>query len=105
MWRGSGRGAGPAARAWVRPGQTGSSWSSPASVKACQTAGEATTPTVAISTVIAAGLLLPLVLLVLDARSAGWTEIHRVLFRERSWFLLRQTVVLAVLVLLHPSTA
>ena len=43
MWRGSGRGAGPAARAWLRPGQTGSSWSSPASVKARQTAGEATT--------------------------------------------------------------
>ena len=43
-------------------------------------------------------LLLPLVLLALDARSAGWAEIHRVLFRQRSLMLLRNTVVLSVLV-------
>jgi iron(III) transport system permease protein len=53
---------------------------------------------VLLSAFIALALLLPLGLLVLDARSAGWGEIHRVLFRERSWLLLRHTVVLASLV-------
>jgi len=53
---------------------------------------------VALSAVIAAGLLLPLVLLVLDARNAGWAEIHAELFRERSAVLLRNTVILSVLV-------
>jgi iron(III) transport system permease protein len=47
---------------------------------------------------VALALLLPLGLLALDARNAGWGEIHRVLFRERSLFLLRHTVVLALLV-------
>jgi iron(III) transport system permease protein len=55
---------------------------------------------VAGSVLIAAGLLAPLALLALDARSAGWNEIHRVLFRERSAFLLRHTVVLSALVVL-----
>ena len=55
---------------------------------------------VAGSAIIAAGLLLPLVLVVLNARSAGWTEIEHVLFRERSAFLLRNTVVLAALVVI-----
>ncbi|HEX4107420.1 MAG TPA: iron ABC transporter permease [Solirubrobacteraceae bacterium] len=47
---------------------------------------------------VALGLLAPLVLLGLDARDAGWGEIHRVLFRSRSVFLLRHTVVLCLLV-------
>jgi iron(III) transport system permease protein len=53
---------------------------------------------VVISTVIAVTLLLPLLLLALDARSAGWTEIHRVLFRRESFVLLRNTVELSALV-------
>ena len=52
----------------------------------------------AISIVIALALLLPLGLLGLDARAAGWSEIHRVLFRERSLYLLQHTVVISVLV-------
>ncbi|HEY5285921.1 MAG TPA: iron ABC transporter permease [Solirubrobacteraceae bacterium] len=47
---------------------------------------------------IAALLLAPLGLLVLDAHSAGWGEIHHVLFRVRSYLLLRHTVVLTLLV-------
>lgn len=58
----------------------------------------------AVSAVIAAGLLLPLVLVVLDARSAGWSEIHAELFRERSAFLLRNTVVLSALVVVLAAT-
>ena len=54
--------------------------------------------TVAISVVIALALLLPLGLLGLDARAAGWTEIHRVLFRQRSLSLLEHTVAVSVLV-------
>ena len=38
---------------------------------------------VAVSAVIAALLLAPLVLIALDARSAGWSQIHAVLFRSR----------------------
>lgn len=53
---------------------------------------------VTISVIIALTLLLPLGLLALDAHSAGWGEIHRVLFRERSLFLLRHTIVLLLLV-------
>ncbi len=53
---------------------------------------------VAVSVVIALGLLLPLGLLVLDARAAGWTEIHRVLFRQRSLSLLEHTVTVSALV-------
>jgi iron(III) transport system permease protein len=53
---------------------------------------------VALSAVIALALLSPLVLIVLDARSAGWGEIHQVLFRAQSVFLLRHTVTLAFLV-------
>ncbi len=56
--------------------------------------------TVAISVVVALALLLPLGLLGLDARAAGWTEIHRVLFRERSWILLQHTVFVSVLVVM-----
>jgi iron(III) transport system permease protein len=48
--------------------------------------------------VIALGLLSPLVLVALDARQAGWTEIHRVLFRSRSRQLLVNTVELSVVV-------
>ena len=58
----------------------------------------------AISALVAIGLLLPVVLLILDARSAGWSEIHRVLFRQRSALLLRNTVVLALLVVLFAGT-
>jgi iron(III) transport system permease protein len=47
---------------------------------------------------IAALLLSPLVLLALDAHSAGWSEIQRVLFRSRSVLLLRHTVLLTLLV-------
>jgi iron(III) transport system permease protein len=47
---------------------------------------------------IALVLLSPLALLALDAHTAGWQEIHRVLFRDRSLFLLRHTVVLTLLV-------
>ncbi|MGA9285596.1 MAG: iron ABC transporter permease [Solirubrobacteraceae bacterium] len=47
---------------------------------------------------IAALLLSPLILLALDAHSAGWSEIHRVLFRSRSALLLRHTVLLTLLV-------
>jgi iron(III) transport system permease protein len=53
---------------------------------------------VALSGCIAAVLLAPLVLIALDAHSAGWSEIHTVLFRARSTFLLRHTVTLCVLV-------
>jgi iron(III) transport system permease protein len=53
---------------------------------------------VGLSALIALGLLAPLVLIVLDARSAGWGEIHRVLFRARSVLLLRHTVVLCLIV-------
>src|ERR1700722_20132521 len=52
---------------------------------------------------IAAVLLAPLVLLALDANSAGWSEISQVLFRQRSRMLLTNTVVLAVLVLVLAS--
>lgn len=53
---------------------------------------------VAIAAAIAVLMLAPLVLLALDARTAGWAEIDRVLFRQRSAMLLRHTVILAVLV-------
>jgi iron(III) transport system permease protein len=53
---------------------------------------------VALSTVIAAIVLAPLVFVALDANHAGWGEIHRVLFRSRSLYLLWHTVLLAVLV-------
>ncbi len=54
----------------------------------------------ALSALIAVGLLSPLGVLALDARDSGWSEIHSVLFRERSLILLRHTVVLSVLVAL-----
>ena len=50
------------------------------------------------SGLIALALLSPLVLVALDAHSAGWGEIHRALFRARSVMLLRHTVVLAAVV-------
>jgi iron(III) transport system permease protein len=53
---------------------------------------------------IAAVLLSPLVIVVLDARSAGWEEIHRVLFRHRSWVLLQHTVLLSVTVMALAAT-
>ena len=59
---------------------------------------------VAISIPVALALLAPLVMLALDARDAGWGEIHRVLFRDRSAMLLRNTVVLGVLVVALAST-
>src|SRR5258708_14357683 len=52
---------------------------------------------------IAVVLLAPLVLLALDASSAGWTEVSRVLLRQRSLMLLTNTVVLAALVLVLAS--
>ena len=55
-------------------------------------------PVVAASVLIAVGLLAPLVLIALDLGSTGWTEFHRVLFRERSVMLLRNTVVLCAIV-------
>jgi iron(III) transport system permease protein len=48
-------------------------------------------------------LLLPLGLLGLDARTAGWTEIHRVLFRQRSLVLLEHTVAISVLVVIFAA--
>jgi iron(III) transport system permease protein len=59
--------------------------------------------TVAISAVIALVLLVPLGLLGLDARAAGWTEIHRVLFRQRSLLLLEHTVVISLLVVIFAA--
>jgi iron(III) transport system permease protein len=56
------------------------------------------------SLAIAAVLLSPLLLVVLDARSAGWEEIHRVLFRHRSWVLLQHTVLLSVTVMALAAT-
>jgi iron(III) transport system permease protein len=53
---------------------------------------------VAVSTAIAIALLLPLALIALDARDAGWSTVRGVLFRERSLYLLRNTVVLSLLV-------
>jgi iron(III) transport system permease protein len=55
-------------------------------------------PLLALAGLIALALLSPLVLVALDAHSAGWGEIHRTLFRSRSVMLLRHTVVLAVVV-------
>jgi len=55
-------------------------------------------PLVVVSVVIAAGLLAPLLLITLDVGRTGWTEFHRVLFRERSVMLLRNTVVLCTFV-------
>jgi len=60
--------------------------------------------TVAASAAIAIALLLPLVLLALQANSTGWGEIGRVLFRARSWHLLRHTVTLAALVVVCAAT-
>lgn len=50
------------------------------------------------SGLLALALLLPLALLALDARTAGWNEVRQVLFRRRSLFLLGHTLVLSVLV-------
>jgi iron(III) transport system permease protein len=55
-------------------------------------------PLLVLGGMIALALLSPLVLVALDAHSAGWGEIHRTLFRSRSVMLLRHTVVLAVVV-------
>ncbi len=60
--------------------------------------------TVLVSVVIAAALLSPLLLLVVEARSAGWSELHRVLFRSRTLVLLRNTVTLSVLVTFLAAT-
>ncbi len=53
---------------------------------------------VAIGMLIAAVTLAPLVLVALDAKTAGWGELSRVLFRQRSLMLFQHTVVLALLV-------
>jgi iron(III) transport system permease protein len=53
---------------------------------------------------IATLLLSPLVLLALDAHGAGWEEIHHVLFRARSYLLLRHTVLLTLLVAAFAAT-
>jgi iron(III) transport system permease protein len=55
-------------------------------------------PVLILAIVIAAVLLAPLVLVGLDAEHAGWTEIHRVIFRPRTVMLLRHTVVLSLVV-------
>jgi iron(III) transport system permease protein len=55
---------------------------------------------VAVGALIAAALLAPLVVVGLDAHSAGWPEISQVLFRQRSLMLLTNTVELAVLVVI-----
>jgi iron(III) transport system permease protein len=55
-------------------------------------------PLLVVAGVIALALLSPLVLVALDAHSAGWGEIQRTLFRSRSAMLLRHTVVLAIVV-------
>jgi iron(III) transport system permease protein len=57
-------------------------------------------PLLVVAAIIALALLSPLALVALDAHSAGWTEIHRTLFRARSVMLLRHTVVLAAIVAL-----
>ncbi len=54
--------------------------------------------TVAVGAVVAAALLLPLALLVLDVQAAGWGKVRSVLFRQQSLFLLRHTVFLAAIV-------
>ena len=51
-----------------------------------------------LSAVVAAALLAPLVLVAVDAQQAGWPEISRVLFRDRSFGLLVNTIELAVVV-------
>ncbi len=55
-------------------------------------------PLLVIAAAIALALLAPLLLVALDARSAGWTEIRTVLFRSRSAMLLTHTVLLAAIV-------
>jgi iron(III) transport system permease protein len=55
---------------------------------------------VALSIVVAAALLLPLVFLIMQARLVGGAEIKRILFRRLTLDLLRNTVELAVLVTL-----
>jgi iron(III) transport system permease protein len=55
-------------------------------------------PVVIASVVIAAGLLAPLALVALDVRSTGWSELHRVLFRDRTAMLLSHTVLLCAIV-------
>ncbi|MDR3660891.1 MAG: iron ABC transporter permease [Mycobacterium sp.] len=53
-------------------------------------------------TLVSAGVVVcvvaPLVVVIVDAHSAGWHEVHAVLFRRRSYDLLTNTVVLTVLV-------
>ena len=51
---------------------------------------------VAPGAVVALGLLLPLIVLALNGHQAGWSELHRVLFREQCLVLLRNTVELTV---------
>ncbi|HTT86174.1 MAG TPA: iron ABC transporter permease [Acidimicrobiales bacterium] len=58
----------------------------------------------ALSVLIAMALLLPLGLLVVDARDAGWSEVSSVLFRQRSLSLLEHTVALAALVVVLAGT-
>jgi iron(III) transport system permease protein len=53
---------------------------------------------VLLSAVIAAVLLAPLVLIVLDARSAGWSELGAAILRPRTAVLLRHTVALCLIV-------
>ena len=57
-----------------------------------------------VSALIALALLLPLVLVVLDATSAGWADVQKVLFRDRSAMLLRHTVLLALIVVTTAGT-
>jgi iron(III) transport system permease protein len=47
---------------------------------------------------VALCLIAPIVVLVVDARASGWREIHTVLFRDRSYHLLANTVTLTMVV-------
>lgn len=55
---------------------------------------------IALSMLVAAVLLLPLVFLLLQARDVGWVALRQVLFRQLTLDLLRNTVELAVIVTL-----
>jgi iron(III) transport system permease protein len=59
---------------------------------------------VPVSVMIALALLSPLVLIALDAHTAGWREIHTVLFRSRSVMLLWHTVLLSAIVVVLAAT-
>ena len=51
-----------------------------------------------VSMAVVGCVVAPLVVVIIDAHSAGWHEVHAVLFRRRSYELLTNTVGLTVLV-------